>query len=389
MLKLRLMVGIAILIITSTISATNVNGRFVVTSTDSLKLSVLLQINTNTGIDSMGGATIVVGFDTSSIRFNSSPVKDVDYLFHNFCGGNYSVGTVTRPVQARIWVNIDLPYNNSNNGTLVSGSSSGWTDVVTLYFDIIDPEGSASIYWLHSSPFWGIYDDDNLTLWNTGTFESIVNFPVPVELGSFTASLLENSNVLLRWSTVSSINNQGFEIEKSVSSKQSSVGNNSETIWERIGFVESMGNSTTLMEYSFIDMTLHIAPVVQYRLKMIDMNGSYNYSDVIEVYTGPADFELSQNYPNPFNPSTMITYTIPGVISTEGRNPKVSLKVFDILGNEVATLVDEEKSSGRYEVSFNAAGFASGVYIYRLMSDNPSTSSGQGFVETKKMVLLR
>jgi hypothetical protein len=142
-----------------------------------------------------------------------------------------------------------------------------------------------------------------------------------------------------------------------------------------------MGNSTTLMEYSFIDMTLHTAPVVQYRLKMIDMNGSYNYSDVIEVYTGPADFELSQNYPNPFNPSTMITYTIPGVISTEGRNPKVSLKVFDILGNEVATLVDEEKSSGRYEVSFNAAGFASGVYIYRLMSGT--------FVETKKMVLLR
>jgi hypothetical protein len=369
------MVGIAILIITSTISATNVNGRFIVTSTDSSKLSVLLQINTNTGIDSMGGATIVVGFDTSTIRFNTSPVKDVDYLFHNFCGGNYSVGTVTRPVQARIWVNIDLPYNNSHKGTLVSGSSSGWTDVVTLYFDIIDPEGSASIYWLHSSPFWGIYDDDNLTLWDTGTFESIVNFPVPVELGSFTASLLENSNVLLRWSTVSAVNSLGFEIEKS---QKSEVRSQNE--WERIGFVESMGNSTTLMEYSFIDMTSHFTPVVQYRLKMIDMNGSYNYSDVIEIYTGPADFELSQNYPNPFNPSTMISYTIPNV-GTGLALSAVQLKVFDILGNEVATLVDEEKSAGRYEVSFNAAGLASGVYIYRLIAG--------AFVETKKMMLLR
>jgi len=375
MLIQRFVVGIAILLFTSTISATNVNGRFVVTNTDSSKLSVLLQVNTNTGTDAMGGATIVIGFDTASIRFNSSPVKDVDYLFHNFCSGNYAVGTVTRPMQARIWVNIDLPYNNSNNGTVVS-DTSGWTDVVTIYFNIIDPEGLASVYWLYTSPFWGIFDDDNLTLWDNGTFESIVNFPVPVELGSFTASLLENNNVLLRWSTISSINNQGFEVEKS---QKSEVRSQNE--WEKIGFVESMGNSTTLMEYSFIDMTLHTAPVVQYRLKMIDMDGSYNYSDVIEVYTGPADFELSQNYPNPFNPSTQISYTIPGVISTEGRSPKVSLKVFDILGNDVATLVDEEKSSGRYEVSFNATGLASGVYIYRLMAGT--------FVETKKMVLLR
>ena len=373
MLIQRLMVGIAIILFTSTISPTDVNGRFVVTNTDSSKLSVLLQVNTNTGTDAMGGATIVLGFDTTSISFISSPIKDIDYLFHNFCSGNYAVGTVTRPMQARIWVNIDLPFNNSNNGTVVS-DTTGWTDVVTLYFDIIDPEGSASIYWLQTSPFWGIYDDDNLTLWNTGTFESIINFPVPVELGSFTASLLENSNVLLRWNTVSAVNSLGFEIEKS---QKSEVRSQNE--WERIGFVESMGNSTTLMEYSFIDMTLHITPVVQYRLKMIDMDGSYSYSNAIEVYTGPADFELSQNYPNPFNPSTKISYTIPFVGTSLMKF--VQLKVFDILGNEVATLVNEEKSAGRYEVSFNAAGLASGVYIYRLIADS--------FVETKKMVLLR
>lgn len=373
MLIQRLKVGIAILLFTSTISPTNVNGRFVVTNTDSSKLSVLLQVNTNTGTDAMGGATIVFGFDTSSISFTSNPVKDVDYHFHNFCSGNYAVGTVTRPMQARIWVNIDLPYNNNNNGTVVS-DTSGWTDVVTIYFNITDPEGIASLYWIPTSPFWGIYDDDNMTLWSTGQFLNQVNFPLPVELGSFSASLMDNKHVLLRWSTISSVNSYGFEIEKSVGSKQSSVSNNPETLWEKIGFVESLGNSNTMIEYSFTDVTPNYSPVIKYRLKMIDNDGSFTYSDVVEVDAGPVAFELMQNYPNPFNPSTIISWVSP-------ESSHQVLKIFDVLGNEIATLVDEFKEAGNHTIDFNAAGLASGVYIYRLMAGS--------FVETKKMVLLR
>jgi uncharacterized delta-60 repeat protein len=125
--------------------------------------------------------------------------------------------------------------------------------------------------------------------------------------------------------------------------------------------------------------------------KRINPDGSLG---VITSLQEENDLELNshtlyQNYPNPFNPSTIIRYSIPNVISTEGRNLKVSLKVYDILGNEIARLVDEYKPAGSYEVSFNAANLASGIYFYRLQADYPSTGSGQGFVETKKMILLK
>lgn len=353
----------AIFSFAATINATDVNGRFVVTNSDSSKISILLQINTSSGTNAIGGATIVLGYDTTVTSFITNPVKNSDYNFHNFCGGNYSSATITKPMQGRIWVNIDLPFNNSNNGTMVS-DTSGWTDVVTIYLDVTDPSGSASFYWIAESPFWGIYDQDNLTLWNNGDFVNQINFPVPVELSSFTASLIENNFVLLRWSTFTSVNNQGFEIEKRAPSDQ----------WEVIGFVESRGNSNTLMEYSFTDETMHQSPITQYRLKMIDFDGTFSYSDVVEVHTSPLSFELAQNYPNPFNPSTKISWQSP-------VGSRQTLKVYDVLGNEIVTLVDEYRDAGSYEVSFDATGLASGVYVYRLMTE--------GFVETKKMVLLK
>lgn len=373
MIKSVLWISVLILYFNSTISATNVNGRFVITNTDSSKLAVLLQINTNTGTDAMGGATIVIGFDTTTISFKTLPVKNMDYFFHNFCGGNYALATVTHPLKGYIWLNIDLPYAQSNLGTVVS-DTSGWTNIVTIYFDITDPEGIASLFWIPTSPFWGIYDDDNMTLWNTGQFINQVNFPLPVELGSFNASVIENNHVLLRWTTLSSVNSYGFEVEKSVSIKQSSVGSNSETLWERIGFVESLGNSNTMIEYSFTDVTRHHSSVVQYRLKMIDNDGSFSYSHIVEVEAGPVGFELMQNYPNPFNPSTKISWLSP-------ESSHQVLKVYDVLGNEIATLVEGFTEAGYHTIDFNAAGLASGVYIYRLISGN--------YTETKKMVLLR
>ena len=152
---------------TTIISATDVNGRFVVISTDSLKLEVLLQINTNTGSDDMGGATIVIGFNSSALSFNSNPQVNTHYVFHNFCGVNYSPATVTKPATDKLWLNIDLPFNNSNNGTIVSGSN-GWTDVATLFFDIINPSDTLKLNWLMINPYWGIYDANNTTMWNPG-----------------------------------------------------------------------------------------------------------------------------------------------------------------------------------------------------------------------------
>ena len=123
--------------------------------------------------------------------------------------------------------------------------------------------------------------------------------------------------------------------------------------------------------------------------KSIPISGEGHPSDVPDDKVFPSEYVLEQNYPNPFNPSTTIKYSIPNVISTEGRNLFVNLKVYDVLGNEVATLVNEEKPAGSYNVEFDASKLASGIYFYQLRASDHSTGSGQGFVETKKMILIK
>jgi hypothetical protein len=100
----------------------------------------------------------------------------------------------------------------------------------------------------------------------------------------------------------------------------------------------------------------------------------------------PASFELRQNYPNPFNPVTSIQFSVG---ANSGSSVQVSLKVYDVLGNEVATLVNEKKPAGTYRVRFAATGLASGIYFYQLKAGDPSTSPGQGLVATKKMIVVQ
>ena len=372
MMRLYLLFGTIILFFSSFNFPAIVNGRFTIVQINTFQLTAKMQINTNTGIDDLGGATIVFEFDTSSLAFPSSPVHNVDYTFQNFSNGSYSLATVTRPMANQIWVNIDLPFINNNNGTIVAASPA-WTDVVTINFNVIDPNGTASLIWLATSQFWGIYDADNSTLWQAGQFTNLFGL-LPVELISFTGSLLPNDNILLEWKTASSLNNAGFEVQKSYSKSSD---------WEVIGFVESYGDPSALVEYSFTDITVHRFPVIRYRLKSIDDDGSYEYSEIVEINTLPTKYELSQNYPNPFNPSTRIKFMIPS--SGNEESVPVQLKVYDVLGNEVFTLVDEQKDPGVYEVEMNSGNgeinLASGIYVYRIVAGN--------FINSKKMILIR
>ena len=190
---------------------------------------------------------------------------------------------------------------------------------------------------------------------------------VPVELVSFTANTNGN-NVNLSWSTATEINNSGFEIERAVSSPLSTL------YWGKVGFVNGNGTTTETQSYSFTDDNLTSGKYL-YRLKQIDFDGTYEYSNEVEVtVTVPEKYELSQNYPNPFNPSTKINYQI-------AQNNFISLKVYDVLGNEVTTLVNENKTAGYYEINFDASSLSSGVYLYKLQAGS--------FVETKKMILLK
>jgi len=176
--------------------------------------------------------------------------------------------------------------------------------------------------------------------------------PLPVELNSFTA-IAENENVLLNWTTVTEKDNAGFDIER-----------RSDGIWTKIGYVSGKGNSDVSVDYAFIDRKLNSGSY-GYRLKQIDFNGNFEYYDLSGyVNIGvPVKFSLSQNYPNPFNPVTKIDFTLP-------ISENVMLKIYDLSGREIVTVMNEFRTAGYYTVDFNAANLASGVYYYKLTAGN-------------------
>ena len=190
---------------------------------------------------------------------------------------------------------------------------------------------------------------------------------VPVELSSFSASV-DGNNVTLNWSTSTETNNSGFEIQRSINSKIEKLQN-----WESIGFVDGKGTTTETQTYSFADNDLSSGNYL-YRLKQIDFDGTFEYSNEVEVNNMPAKFSLEQNYPNPFNPSTMISWQ-----SSVGSWQ--TLKIYDVLGNEVATLVNEYKQAGVYKIEFDGSSLSSGVYFISLKWNNT--------ISTRKMVLLK
>ncbi len=202
-----------------------------------------------------------------------------------------------------------------------------------------------------------------------GAYENELSIPVPVELISFTASV-SKGKVLLKWVTSTEKNNLGFEIERKINDKNKN-GN-----WVFIGFTEGYGTTTKTKKYFYNDDLSNISSnSIFYRLKQIDYDGTIHYSSEVSIDNHlPLDFALYQNYPNPFNPTTTIKYDIP-------KQSFITLKVYDVLGMEVATLVNEFKKPGSYEITFNTEGLSSGIYFYSLKADN--------FQKTKKMVLMK
>jgi hypothetical protein len=187
---------------------------------------------------------------------------------------------------------------------------------------------------------------------------------LPVELTAFEGTY-KNGEVHLSWRTASELNNAGFEVERSLDRET----------FTQVGFVRGNGTTTEAQSYTFVDRSTFNAEKVYYRLKQVDFDGQFEYSPVIEVnVTLPTKFALMQNYPNPFNPTTNIAYELP-------TTAKVVLKVYDVLGREVMTLINQEQAAGRYVQPFNASGLSSGIYFYRLQAGN--------FVETKKMMLVK
>ena len=197
---------------------------------------------------------------------------------------------------------------------------------------------------------------------------TIEDNPIPVELTAFFVIGIEEG-ALLKWTTVTETNNAGFSIEKSTNNKE----------FTEISFVEGMGTKTEITDYSYTDKNVK-AGIYYYRLKQIDLDGSFNYSNSVEVdINAPTAFILSQNYPNPFNPSTNIKFSLP-------VDSKVAINLYNTLGEKVDVLVDKELSIGHHELNFNASSLSNGIYYYTI---NAQGKDGSIFVSTKKMVLMK
>ncbi len=187
---------------------------------------------------------------------------------------------------------------------------------------------------------------------------------VPVELTSFVAKVNAAGQVELSWSTATELNNLGFQVERKAVNGE----------YLPIGYVQGNGTTTERKEYSFIDKSVEAGKYF-YRLKQMDFDGRFEYSPEIEVDVHPPlQFTLEQNYPNPFNPSTKIKFGL-------AENTNVRLAVYNLLGELIATLVNNQLSAGFYEVEFNATSLPSGMYIYSI--ETPV------YKEVRKMMLMK
>lgn len=252
------------------------------------------------------------------------------------------------PTNIGVWATTDGGNNwfDFNGGTMLN--------TYTIRALVFNPTGNHTLFAGRASA----------TVNLGGVYEYTFSF-VPVELVSFSAEVF-GGDVNLSWITATELNNYGFQVER----------RNAESIdWVNVGFVNGNGSTTETSYYSFSDNSLTVGKYY-YRLKQLDFGGSFEYSNEVEVTILEVlnDFTLNQNYPNPFNPSTRISFSIP-------QNSFVTLKVFDVLGNEIETLVNRDLSAGSYDIEFVSKNFTSGVYFYNL-------TAGE-FTKTMKMILSK
>ncbi len=253
------------------------------------------------------------------------------------------------------WSNIAVNAPNipapAEPGTVQSLTIEGLNEATTYYFrmNVVDHGNNAAK---------GL--SNVASMWTT-----------PVELASFAGRVTNENVVLLEWSTASESNNLGFYVERRLN----------ETEWQQVGFVKGFGTTTDERHYSFNDVP-GAAGDWSYRLKQVDTDGTFEYSDPINVSIAtPQRFALAQNYPNPFNPETTISFDIP-----ESAQGQMVLTIYDMLGRQVRTLVNKQVVPGFYQLVWDGlddagAQTSSGVYIYRLVAGDYSAA--------KKMIKLQ
>ena len=352
-------------------SQTTIEQKLVVVQNDqtiggSFKVAVQVKGTNLPTANTIGSATIDVQFNNSDLTYvdatNSPPTEGPSFM-NGYSKTNTNNGTFIRvgvlgtSIGPGLFNGFDLGLTYTTWSTLNFTIQSLVTTSLTI---ATGPQYGIGLYENHANnPATGVIINQTLS-----PPENIIDAPLPVELSSFTASVKENV-IDLKWETKTEVNNYGFNVERRINGGE----------WNTLGFVEGHGNSNSPKEYSFTDNDLFAGgSKFQYRLKQIDNDGQFEYSDVVEVEIVPTKFELSQNYPNPFNPSTTIRFSLP-------KETKLKINLYSMLGELVETIAEGNYEMGNYKVNVNAGNLPSGVYIYRLESSE--------FVQVRKMVLIK
>lgn len=317
--------------------------------------------------NTLGSATIDIQYDNTRIALKvPATVGATSWAFGPANGYLRSASNNTTFIRVGItgggvgpdFATVGFDINSSYvawvqlNFTILSATTTGLT--------IIPGTNAVGLFENHSNdPSTGIINNQTLT-----TPENINNEPLPVELSSFTAKMYDEDKVKLNWKTQTEVNNYGFDIERQAISGE----------WEKVGFVNGNGNSNSPKEYSYVDNNLIGGSKFLYRLKQVDNDGQFTYTDAVEVEVVPNDYDLSQNYPNPFNPSTTIKFSVP-------KQTQLKINIYNMLGELIETISNGTYEAGYYTVSFNASNLPSGMYIYRIESSD--------FVQVRKMVLIK
>jgi len=304
--------------------------------------NVMKYTSTGTIIDTLPGTVVATG--SNSIQYLGSVNRAFDEYVLTFAyGAGNENGFMAKipngaPKQGSFYgKTVTLGTNSNANGT---------GDVAFMFND----DNTITVFVLSSNNGFGAY--------------KLVNI-VPVELTSFTATSA-GSNVNLAWTTATETNSMEFVVERKAAGRN----------WENAGSVKAAGTSTSAVSYTFTDKNVATGKY-SYRLRQIDLDGTSATFNAVEVEVGvPNVFDLSQNYPNPFNPSTRVNFSLP-------TPENVTLEVFDISGQKVATILSGMFAAGYHSADIDAQKLqlSSGIYIYKL-------SAGK-FTSVKKMMLMK
>jgi hypothetical protein len=300
---------------------------------------------------------IFVYYNNMNATLNSATVGIENAAGNDGLQVAYNANYVANNLALEFAAEPDWLSNDINSGTLFNGNSVD----VELTFKAEDyPAGNYSM---------------DLNVASNDPVNPVVTVPVtmeisiiPVELTSFVANN-DRNNVTLSWATATEVNNSGFQIERKL---------NGTSEWTSVSFISGKGTSTERNNYSYLDKSLTVGKY-SYRLKQLDLDGTFEYSPVIEIdVSAPNEYTLYQNYPNPFNPSTTIEYSLP-------EKADVTISIYTALGELVTTLVNGTIEAGYQKANFKAANLTSGTYIYQIKA----VSSERTFIDTKKMILIK